>query len=210
MAPPDNHFKHSHTHTNRVKILRRFLPMVGVLAILSVVLWSFLESFFEKKIEGIPQKAQSILLHNKVLNPRMHSTDAKGNPFSIQAETATQSADSSAAFEKPCCELVGNKGQKIKLKSDTGFLNQDEQKFTYDENVHIETSDGYTVDTKKAMVDLKNQTVTGTEPVTAKGPVGTVTSQDGFHLDKEKQELHFKGPTKLVIYPKDQKEGAKS
>lgn len=200
-TPNEGLFKRSKNHTSHVKWLRRFLPIIGGVAILSVLLWSSFETFFEKKIDGIPEIARNLVKHNKVMSPRIKSTDSKGNPYKIQAESATQNTDSQASFEKPCCEIVGGKGQQIKLKSDKGFMNQKEQKFTYDENVHLETSDGYSFKTKKAVVDLNSQNVTGKDPVTGTGPAGHITSRDGFFLDKKTQELHFKGPTKLIIHP---------
>ena len=209
-TPNERLLKRSQTHTGRVKWLRRLLPIIGGIAILSVLLWSSFETFFEKKIEGIPQAARNLVKHNKVMNPRIKSTDSKGNPYKIQAESATQKTDSKASFEKPCCEIVGEKGRQIKLKSDKGFMDQKDQKFTYDENVHLETSDGYSFKTKKAIVDLNSQNVTGKDPVSGQGPAGKISSKEGFFLDKKTQELHFKGPTKLIIHPNSlPKKGAK-
>lgn len=200
--PPHEHLlKRNKNYTNRVKLLRRFLPIIAAVSILSVLFWSSVETFFEKKIEGIPQIARHLVKHNKVINPRIKSTDSKGNPYHIQAESATQNTESQASFEKPCCEIIGDKGQQIKLKSDKGFMDQQEQKFIYDENVHLETSDGYTFKTKRAIVDLESQNVTGKDPVTGQGPAGHITSKEGFILDKKTQELHFKGQTKLIIQP---------
>ena len=55
------------------------------------------------------------------------------------AQNATQIENSKAVLEKPCCEIVGSKGQQIKLKSDTGLLNQEKQTFAYEGNVQLET-----------------------------------------------------------------------
>ena len=193
--------KRSKTHTGRVKWLRRVLPLVGLVAIFSVLLWSSFETFFEKKIDGIPDKARNLIKHNKITNLRLNSTDSKGNPYKIKAESGTQDNEVKASFKKPCCEIVGPKGQQIKLKSDKGLLNQDDQKFVYDKNVHLKTSDGYSFDTEQAIVDLESQNITGKSPVTGKGPAGKITSKKGFFLDKKTQEFHFKGPTKLTIHP---------
>ena len=195
--------RRSKKHTGRVRILRRFLPITALLAVLAVLLWSSFETFFEKKIEGIPDKARHLVTQNKVLNPRMNSTDSKGNPYKIEAQNATQIENSKAVLEKPCCEIVGSKGQQIKLKSDTGLLNQEKQTFAYEGNVQLETDDGYVFDTKKAKVDLKTQSVTGKDPIQGTGPAGNITAQEGFYLDKKSQELHFKGPTRLIIHPKE-------
>tara|TARA_R110002095_G_scaffold63947_4_gene53938 strand:- start:289 stop:942 length:654 start_codon:yes stop_codon:yes gene_type:complete len=194
--------KRSKKHTGRVRILRRFLPIIALLAVLAVLLWSSFETFFENKIEGIPDKARNLVTHNKVLNPRLNSTDSKGNPYKIEAKNATQIDGSKAILEKPCCEIVGQKGQQIKLRSDKGSLNQKQQTFSYEENVHLETSDGYVFETNKAEVDLKTQSVTGKDPITGQGPAGQITAKEGFYLDKKSQELHFKGPTHLIIRSK--------
>ena len=196
-----NTLKRSKNHTSRVKLLRRFLPTIGAISILSVLLWSSFETFFEKKIEGIPRIARNLVKHNKVINPHLKSTNSKGDPYHIQAESATQNTDAQVSFEKPCCDTLGKKGRKINLKSDKGSMNQKEQKFIYNDNVHLETSDGYSFKTKKAIVDLKSQNVTGEDPVVGHGPAGQITSKEGFFLDKSTQELHFKGPTQLTIHP---------
>jgi len=200
--------KRSKKHTGRVRILRRFLPVAALLAVLAVLLWSSFETFFEKKIEGIPDKARNLVTRNKVLNPRMNSTDSKGNPYKIEAQNATQIENSKALLEKPCCEIVGSKGQQIKLKSDTGLLNQEKQTFAYEGNVQLETNDGYVFETEKAKVDLKTQSVTGKDPIQGTGPAGKIAAKDGFYLDKKSQELHFKGPTRLTIHsePTEKKE----
>lgn len=194
--------KRSEKHTDRVRVLRRFLPIAGFLAVLAVLLWSSVDTFFEKKIEGIPDKARNVVTHNKVLNPRMNSTDSKGNPYKIEAENATQIKGSKAILEKPCCEIVGSKGQQLKLKSDTGLLNQEKKTFAYEGNVKVETNDGYVFETKKAKMDLKTQTVTGKDLVQGVGPAGKITAEEGFYVDKKSQELHFKGPTRLIIHSK--------
>ena len=80
-ATNEHLLKRSKNHTSRVRWLRRFLPIIGGIAILSVLLWSSFETFFEKKIDGIPEVARNLVKHNKVMNPRIKSTDSKGKPL---------------------------------------------------------------------------------------------------------------------------------
>jgi lipopolysaccharide export system protein LptA len=81
-------------------------------------------------------------------------------------------------------------------------LNQETQQFLYQDNVHLKTSQGFDFTTKRALVDLKTQTVTSSDPLEGTAPFGTLASQKGFEASKKTQTLAFKGPTTLVMEPK--------
>ncbi len=197
--------KASELHSSRVKTLRRTLPFVVGIVVLIVVLWSSLDVFFEDKIDGLSDLEANIGVKNKVLKPKLQTTDEKGSPLTIEAESATHENENAATFQRPCCELKGPNGKTTKLTSDDGVLNQAERVFIYRGNVVLESStddeQSLTLKTKSARVLLDSQDAEGDDEVIGKSPMGTLTSKHGFRFDRKEQKIYFKGPSKLSISP---------
>ena len=197
--------QNSKTHTNRIKLLRKWFPIFAGLLIMVVLLWTTLDRFFEKKIEGLPEVVGKIEVRNEVLKPQMVSTDESGNPFKILAEKAVQTGDAQVEFQEPCCEMIGKKGRKLTLKSAQGVLDQEKSTFTYEKDVNLEASDGYKLQIDGAIVDMKSQVITSNNELNGSGPAGSISAKDGVVFDKKKNKIHFKGRTKLVLNPSNKR-----
>lgn len=190
-------------HSTRVKILRRIVPVIIVFIVLVVLLWTSLDIFFEEKIEGVKGLKSEIEFQNKVMNPELRVTDDKERPVKIQAESATHDQDDAAHFEKPCCELEGDNGNKSKLTADEGLLDRVENVFTYRGNVVLDVpipdQSHVILKTKSARVFLDSRNVDGEDEIHIEGPMGTLTSKNGFRFDHNKQKLTLKGPSRLKL-----------
>jgi LPS export ABC transporter protein LptC len=189
----------SQCHSERVKRLRTLLPLAGLGVVILVCLWSSLERFFERKIEGIPQYAKRLTLQNEVLNPIIVSTDNAGNPFRLSAERGTQTEEEKAVFEKPVSELTSRTGNHIKVSSKAGLLNPHDNTFTYFKEAHLKEAQGHWFKTTYIKVDLKKQRAHSVAPVKGAGPMGALEAAQGFTLNKEEQTLTLHGPTKLLL-----------
>jgi Uncharacterized protein conserved in bacteria len=197
----------SHKHTMRVRKLRRILPFFALLSVAVVLLWSNIAHLFEKKIDGLPEAVNQLTLHNEVANLRMVSTDDKGNPFKIQAQSATQSGTAQANFSHPVGEFLLASGQTVSLTADQGMMNQGDHQVTYSGHVVLKTDDGYQMETECAVMNLKEQKAEGQVPIQGFGPQGKIYAQAGFCLEKKSSLLTFKGPTRLIIDQSDKAKG---
>ena len=197
----------SHKHTSRVRKLRRILPCVALLSVAVVLLWSTIAHFFEKKIDGLPDDMNQLTLHNEVANLRMVSTDEKGNPFKIQAQSATQRGGAQASFTHPTGEFLLSSGQTVSLTADRGTMNQENNQVTYSGHVVLKTDDGYQIETECAVMNIKEQKAEGQAPIQGFGPPGKVFAKTGFCLEKKTNLLTFKGPTQLIIDQSNNRKG---
>ena len=192
----------SKLHSKRIKRLRTLLPLVGLGGVVLVCLWSSLEHFFERKIEGIPHYAKRLTFQNEVLNPVVVSMDNAGNPFRLSAERGTQTIEEKAVFEKPVSELTSRTGNHIKVSSKTGLLNPQDNTFTYFKDVVFKETKGHQLEAAYIRVDLKKQSARSVTPVKGKGPMGKIEATQGFTLNKERQTLALHGSTKLLLHNK--------
>ena len=189
-----------------VSILRKAVPLSVAFIVLLVLMWTSIDIFFEEKIEGLTDLKPHLEFHNKVMNPKLQTTDKDGQPVTIKAKTGVHSKDSQAVLEKPCCELERSDGKKISLSADTGVLDQNQKVFVYRGNVVVatKTKNGEAIElkTKSAKILIDQQDVEGQDVVEGTTPMGTLTAKHGFRFEKKQHTLSFKGPVEMTIKPK--------
>lgn len=128
--------------------------------------------------------------------------DAKGQPFSLSAGSAVQksSADPTVQLNELSAQIGLPEGPAT-LKADTGRYNLADQKVSIDGPIQFKTTDGYTLDTHDATVDLKTRQMQSAGAVTGRTPMG-VFSGNSMRADLEKRTVSLDGNARLRIWPK--------
>lgn len=129
-------------------------------------------------------------------------TDQKGRPFLLEAGSAIQknSAEPIVQLHQLAARIDLPEGPAT-LKADKGHYDMDKQQVSSDGPVKFQTSDGYTLDTENATVDLKTRKMESGGAGSGKTPTG-VFSANKLTADLENRTISLDGNARLRITPK--------
>lgn len=128
--------------------------------------------------------------------------DAKGQTFKLTAGSAVQKSSS-----EPIVQLNDLAAQIIfpegpaDLRADKGRYNMQSDQVAVDGPISFRTSDGYTLETHDATVDLKTRRMQSGGAVSGRTPMG-VFSGNKLTADLEQRTVRIDGNARLRIYPK--------
>lgn len=128
-------------------------------------------------------------------------TDAKGQQFHLHAGSAVQrsSAEPIVQLNDLSAEINLAEGP-ASLTADRGHYNLDSEQVAVQGPIRFKTSDGYTLNTNDATVDLKTRTLASGGAVTGDTPMG-VFSANKLTADLEKRTVSLDGNARLRIIP---------
>lgn len=128
--------------------------------------------------------------------------DAKGQTFRLKAGSAVQksSAEPIVRLNDLSAEIGFPEGP-ASLRADTGRYDINSQQVTVEGPIHFRTTDGYTLDTHDATVDLKTRKMQSAGAVSGRTPMG-VFSGDRMSADLEQRTVSLDGNARLRIWPK--------
>jgi lipopolysaccharide export system protein LptC len=128
--------------------------------------------------------------------------DAKGQPFRLHAGSAVQqsSAEPVVQLRDLSAEIKLSDGP-ASLKADHGRYDMEKEQVAIDGPIKFQTSDGYTLDTHDATVDLKTRRMQSGGAVSGTTPMG-VFSGNKLTADLEKRTISLDGNARLRIFPR--------
>lgn len=192
-------------YTKFVRSMRIVLPLLAMVVVVVLVVLSG----DSKDVVKAPPPKEEVLREasigkNELLKPRFDTFDKKGRPYTITAERAFQTMDSSDVIylEKPVADSTMSDGAWIALQSTAGTYNQFVQTLFLEGNVKLYHDAGYSLVMDKLNIDMKANTAITNVQVKGQGPIGTLAAE-GMNADGEKNILIFNGPAKLVLYDMD-------
>ncbi|WP_448663045.1 LPS export ABC transporter periplasmic protein LptC [Sphingomonas sp. CJ20] len=128
--------------------------------------------------------------------------DSKGQQFHLHAGSAVQrsSAEPVVQLNELTAEIKLPEGP-ASLKADRGHYDMDTEQVSVQGPLHFQTSDGYTLNTTDATVDLKTRKLASGGAVTGDTPTG-VFSANKLTADLEQRTIRLDGNARLRIIPK--------
>jgi len=184
---------------NFFSVLKIFLLVVAV--ILAVVTFSW--TFFTKTdySSGPSVDIEESLKQNELVHPRFDSTDSRGQPYSLMADSAVQDDDSDdVILRRPSGEINLISGRWLSVQAVQGIYQDVKKRLTLLEDVKLSDNLGYVMNMDKMFLDFENNLVKVDSPVNGEGPAGLLTAT-GAEANMDDGILIFKGPAKLTIYP---------
>lgn len=184
-----------------VSWMKLALPIAaGLLLLLVVVLPQFRgdEERFRVGTDLVKGGGRDTL---SMTNARYFGTDDKGQPFQITAEGVRQqqSKDEAINLVSPKAEINLTNGNYFSAAASYGLYDRAGQKLDLGGQVTVFQGDGNQLTTTAAIVQLKEGTATGREPVSGEGPLGTMQAAGGFDMIDRGRNVKFHGPAKLTI-----------
>jgi lipopolysaccharide export system protein LptC len=102
-------------------------------------------------------------------------------------------------LDKPVAKLTMNDGTVLDGHAASGLYEQKTQKLNLEGDVHLNTSDGYTLITEELRVDIATQKTYSGRDVRVEGKTGTLEAK-GLEGDVETGTMIFPGPAKIILY----------
>ncbi len=134
---------------------------------------------------------------------RYHGVNAQGEKFEVRAAKATQVSDSLFRLWRPSGDITLDSGTWLMLSAVRGLYYQKEGNLQLNGKVTLYRNDGITVQTQRALIDLRTDVASGDRAVLAYGPFGTLHAESGFTVMDGGGLIHFRGRTQLLLEDAD-------
>ncbi len=191
------------TYSHLVSWLKIVLPLLA-LAILSTL---FLVARTVDPAQNLPfadVDVDEIARDQRIGKPNYSGVTSDGAAVSVVAESAKPDPDRPDAMTGEKAEAVIELENGITVNVTAGALDLDNAagQVRLLQDVHVTTSDGYSIETEEVQVALNRTRIASDRHSVVKGPVGVI-SADTFELTRESASdphylLVFKGHVKLV------------
>jgi lipopolysaccharide export system protein LptC len=134
----------------------------------------------------------------EITDARYRGVDDQNRPYTLTATTARQDGPATVRLTSPVGDISMQNGTWVSMKARFGTFVQHTNLLDLWKNVVLYRDDGTTLYTQNMSMDLHNGVATGSQPVHAEGPFGTLDAQ-GFALTDRGAVIQFTGPARLVL-----------
>ena len=172
------------------------LPGAAVLLLLSVALWP--------ELRRLTNQERSIARHlvdvdsARMQAPHYRGVDERGRPYTITAESALQPGAQRVDLAWPEGDVMSEGGGWVHVQAREGTYIQHAGQLDLSGEVTLYRSDGMTLHTDSAAIEIKAGAVASNALTHAEGPFGTIDSH-GFTLLDRGAVIQFTGPAHMVI-----------
>ena len=189
------------SYSRYVSLMKVILP-VGIIAALGLTfVWPYMISYDKEELVLI-DTSQPEIQENRMVRPHYVSTDAKGQPFRVDAEWAKQNMQTSTDLINPSGAIETEEGETVNLQAKEGHYNSETKALDLEGKVTLTSTDGYHVQTEKARVSFDNSVIEGDSIIEGEGPSGNLRGQNGFKIENKsggKKVITLKGPSRVEI-----------
>ena len=197
----DDAFRAAGRHTSRVRILRRSivaLVMVAVVAILALSFNPFGRSIPAVSVESMGLSGTKVTMDR----PKLSGFHADGRPYTVLAKEAIQDAKTPNILELHEIDARVTMGDKstAHVLAATGTYDSSAQTMKLKGDVHVTTDAGYDARMASAFVQFKTNSVETQDPVTVVMNADTVTA-DSMKMTDNGKAVTFSGHVHSVMMP---------
>lgn len=186
-----------------VVIVRRGLLLGAILLMAGVFGWPLLQpASMMAGSGGGPAQRDEEAPHNHADKPRYQSVDARGQPYTITADSALQDHPTSGTYRlvTPYAEMTLRDTSRVTVTSEKGVYHETDQRLDLSRAVTVSYGDAYVLKTSALTMYAQQGAVEGHHPVVGTGPAGTINAE-GIRVMDRGQTLFFTGKTRLVLSP---------
>jgi lipopolysaccharide export system protein LptC len=201
--PPFSRQPSKTRHYSRfIRTMKLLLPASAAALFGLVVTWPQIQSVPARFTMGFANISSNTGEEPRMINARLAGNDAKGRPYSLTSENASQMSDFSEiiVLERPQADITLANGSWLVLSALGGFYSENTQILGLRKSVDLYHDSGYEFHTSSADIDLSSGSAMGKKPVAGQGPFGQISSQ-GFKILDNGSRIIFTGKAKLVILP---------
>ncbi len=184
-------------HSARVKTGRRVL-LTGAVTLVGTLGWYFIHA--PESLTPTASATESV----KMVNPIYKGRTLDGLGYRIAADEATRYTQNpdELKLEKPILSFSRVQGvQDSVVYADLGIYNHKKQVLALENNVRLNTDDGYLCNTRQSQVFVKGKRIEGESAIDCKGSFGT-TSGNAYEITDQYSQLVLKKGMKAHLVPK--------
>lgn len=186
-------------HRLVVRLAKWLLPLAGIGLLVGIAVWPELDRMEDRARVSFRRVIQTAPDAVRVVDPRYQGLDEQNRPFTVTANTATQTEDPDIVdLDRPRADILLTDGSWILLESDAGRFDKGRHLLDLSGNVTLWQDGGNLLVTAEAQIQLQEGSASGDKPVAAQGPFGTLTSE-GFRLTERGQVVVFTGHAHAVL-----------
>lgn len=184
-------------YSRRVRFLKRMLPAIGLTLLLLVAVWPRLHPLLQQVRLGFSAIDLREARELRMINPRYAGLDRYGRPYVVTAAVGRQAPDRNdvMALEEPKAVMTVHGDASVAVTAATGIYQSQAQLLDLFDDVNLVHENGTRFVTRRAHVDLSDNTATGHDPVQGHGPSGDIKGE-GF-------QVLSKGDTIIVMGQSD-------
>ncbi len=201
----------AHSHSARVRRLRRLIPLAagGAVIALGVVLFNP----FGRIIPGVSIGPVSLSGSKvKMESPRLSGFRKGDKGYEVTATAAFQDVRKPSLIELQAMKgslNTDDKGGLVHLEAASGLFDSARESLGLERDIRIWTDKGEEIRLKSAAVDFKAGTVTSKEAVSVTIPSGTVVS-DTLDVTESGHVISFIGNVRTVLHGTDRAQEARA
>jgi lipopolysaccharide export system protein LptC len=173
--------------------------IAAVLLILLVVGWMI---FHRPAMERFTLSSQSVGVNKNLQpvmeKPRFQGVDGELRPYTVTADAALQKDADTVELTKMQGDITLSDGGWVSMLADFGIMKVEAKHLTLNGNIQFFHDAGYSAQTNAMQLDLLNNRVSGSVPVQAQGPAGTLKA-GAFEADTKNRWLRFTNHVEVVI-----------
>jgi len=163
---------------------------IGIVALLAVQLYLGSRSTPPAEPEPVSQDI-------RMVNPRYTGRDDGLTPFAITADVAIRRRDAAPGttdLERPRLEydFLNPNGDASRVLAETGRYDEPNRILELYSDVNLNTTEGYTFSSDHARIFLREDRVTGEQPVRGTGPMGEIRA-DRYEIREGGDHIIFEG-----------------
>lgn len=186
-------------YSRRVARLKLLLPAVGLALLLLVAAWPRLAALFESVRVGFAAIDLREARELKMVDPRYAGLDRQNRPYVLTAAIARQVPDRTdlVSLTRPHATMMLRHGMVV-ITAATGIYQSEAKLLDLFRQVVITRQDGTRFRTSGAHIDFSDNAAEGHDPVSGRGPWGTVEAQ-GFRILDKGAQVTFTGRSHLML-----------
>jgi lipopolysaccharide export system protein LptC len=187
-------------HSRRVALLKRLLPVIGVMLVVLVAVWPRLGPLVESVRLGLATIDLREARELRMLNPRYAGIDRFNRPYVVTSAIGRQvpNRDDLMSLELPRAEMTMHGGAVVVITAATAIYQSQAQFLDLFDDVTMLHENGTRFVTKRAHVDVSASTAAGDDPVSGQGPSGDIAGE-GFRVLDKGDTIIFTGKSNLLL-----------
>jgi lipopolysaccharide export system protein LptC len=187
-------------HSNRVRLLRRMIP-VGALAVIGGVgFWAFYEPF-KSLPEGVSVGAVTMNGTKVTMElPKLSGFKKDNRPYQVTARWAEQDIKNPSiiGLREVKAQIALQDRSMANVEALNGVYNSQTETMSLRDDVRVRTQTGYDVSMRSAEIEFKGGNVHTPDPVTVKFTGGSIAA-DSLDMFDNGQKVVFNGRVRTLM-----------
>jgi lipopolysaccharide export system protein LptC len=186
-----------------VSVLKIGLPIVALVLIGLLIIRLTAEPLQQQKeqLAAIPKEEKTTPGQIELIKAKYEGVDEQGRPYTVTADRAVRAPDGgeTVLFENPVADITLQDKTWVAARAKGGSFDHAAEKLLLKGDVSVFHDSGYEMHAEDLQISLKQKTAVTTLPVTAQGPMGTITAQN-MSVEDQGDLIIFGGPATLTIF----------